>query len=223
MTHDKLSYIILVSVKRGDKVPTATFLNLNIEKRQRLIEAAVEEFTTELFTNASINRIIKKSKIPRGSFYMYFSNKEDLYFYLLETFKEEHINKIEGFLKDSKGDIIVAFQKAFTFVTNSILDNNKSFFRNFILNMNYLMENKLFFKYHKERKEREVSILKHINNENLNIQNEEDIFNMLSIIMSLFIHKLIEIIKYPEYKEEITNKYIKQLKLLGTGFYKIKN
>ena len=64
-------------------MPTSTFFRLPEEKRQRLTEAAWEEFTSVNFASASINRIIQEARIPRGSFYQYFADKEELFRYLL--------------------------------------------------------------------------------------------------------------------------------------------
>ena len=47
------------------------------------MKSAKKEFSKSLFKDASINNIIKMANIPRGSFYMYFESKEDIYFYLL--------------------------------------------------------------------------------------------------------------------------------------------
>ena len=47
-------------------MPTGTFFRLPKEKRQRLIDAAWEEFTQVRFTEASINKI-KKGRISRGA------------------------------------------------------------------------------------------------------------------------------------------------------------
>ena len=62
---------------------TETFLHLPEEKKHRFLEAAWEEFTTVSFASASINQIIRRAGIPRGSFYQYFSDKSDLFFYLM--------------------------------------------------------------------------------------------------------------------------------------------
>jgi len=64
-------------------VPEQTFFNLPEEKRQRIIEAAVDEFAEHPLRNASIARIIEKAGIPRGSFYQYFTDIKDLYKYIL--------------------------------------------------------------------------------------------------------------------------------------------
>ena len=71
-------------------MPTKTFLNLPIDNQNMIIESAKKEFSNVLFKDASINNIVKMSKISRGSFYMYFESKEDIYFYILKDYKERY-------------------------------------------------------------------------------------------------------------------------------------
>lgn len=68
-------------------MPTSTFHNLNDDKKQRIFDAAVKEFSIRRFTDASINQIIKNAGIPKGSFYQYFNDKEDIYLYMMEKLK----------------------------------------------------------------------------------------------------------------------------------------
>ncbi len=70
-------------------MPSATFFNLPEEKRRRLIEAAWEEMTSVSFDKVSINRIIQNANISRGSFYQYFTDKNDLLHFLLKELREE--------------------------------------------------------------------------------------------------------------------------------------
>ena len=60
-----------------------TFLRLPEEKRQRFLDAAWEEFTRVSFSEASINQIVRRCGIARGSFYQYFRDKEELMEYLM--------------------------------------------------------------------------------------------------------------------------------------------
>lgn len=60
-----------------------TFLRLPEEKRSRILDAAWEEFTRVSFADASINQIVRRAGIARGSFYQYFKDKESLMAYLL--------------------------------------------------------------------------------------------------------------------------------------------
>ncbi len=64
-------------------MPKDTFFNLSEQKRKAVFDAAVEEFSAHMFSEASINRIVKAAQIPRGSFYQYFDGKEDLFSYVI--------------------------------------------------------------------------------------------------------------------------------------------
>lgn len=72
-------------------MPKATFYNLSEEKKDRIFDAALREFSVRPFSQASLNRIIRNAGIPKGSFYQYFDNKEDLYLYLMEIASKEKI------------------------------------------------------------------------------------------------------------------------------------
>lgn len=69
-------------------MPKETFFNLPEEKRTTICQAAIDEFAAHSFEQASINRIVAKSGIAKGSFYQYFENKKDLYRYLLQRVGE---------------------------------------------------------------------------------------------------------------------------------------
>ena len=54
-------------------------------------------FQKKSYDDASINQMIQESDISRGSFYMYFHDKEDLYFYLLGKFWRQSFRKFKDF------------------------------------------------------------------------------------------------------------------------------
>lgn len=64
-------------------MPNPAFFNLSEDKRNLVISAAFEEFSTASYDTASINQICKKSSIAKGSFYQYFIDKLDLYVYIM--------------------------------------------------------------------------------------------------------------------------------------------
>lgn len=70
-------------------MPKDTFFNLDGKKQRRIFQAAVKEFSARRFSEASINQIIKGADIPRGSFYQYFADKEDLYLYVITEIGKE--------------------------------------------------------------------------------------------------------------------------------------
>lgn len=65
-------------------MPKETFFNLPEEKQNLICEAALEEFATHPFRHASVNRIVRRAGIAKGSFYQYFEDKTDLFRYLLQ-------------------------------------------------------------------------------------------------------------------------------------------
>lgn len=72
-------------------MPQKTFFNLPNDKRNLLISAAIQEFSKVNYKAASINQICKKSNIAKGSFYQYFTDKLDLYVYIMTLAIEEKI------------------------------------------------------------------------------------------------------------------------------------
>lgn len=87
-------------------MPKDTFHNLSEDKKRKIFDAALKEFSTRRFSEASINQIVKSAGIPRGSFYQYFEGKEDLYLYMIEDVskdKAEVLGHLEG--TDSDADV----------------------------------------------------------------------------------------------------------------------
>ncbi len=77
-------------------MPKDTFNNLSNDKKQIIFEAAVQEFSTRRFSEASINQIVKTAEISRGSFYQYFKDKEDIYLYMMTEIGKEKMEIIKG-------------------------------------------------------------------------------------------------------------------------------
>lgn len=99
---------IIIDRKEDGGLPSSTFLNLAPEKQEKLLSAAVREFTERPYNEASINRIVREAGIPRGSFYMYFRDKEDLFHYLMEESINEMLMVFEEVLHSQGGDIFAA-------------------------------------------------------------------------------------------------------------------
>jgi AcrR family transcriptional regulator len=56
-----------------------TFNNLETDKKQRILDTAVDEFAEQGFKQASLNRMVQKLGIAKGSIFQYFGNKEGLF------------------------------------------------------------------------------------------------------------------------------------------------
>lgn len=61
------------------KLPRETFKNLESDKQQRILDIAIGEFAAHGFRQASMNRMVQKLAIAKGSLFQYFVNKEGLF------------------------------------------------------------------------------------------------------------------------------------------------
>ena len=69
-----------------------TFINLSDEKKQKIAQALLKEFSTYPLAKAQVARIVKDAGIARGAFYKYFGDLKDAYGYLYSlAMKEVHM------------------------------------------------------------------------------------------------------------------------------------
>jgi len=61
-----------------------TFLNLPEDKQARIIEAALTEFADKGYPQASLNTIVARSGIAKGSLYQYFTDKTGIFLYIFD-------------------------------------------------------------------------------------------------------------------------------------------
>lgn len=86
-------------------MPKKLFYQLDIDKRNRIIDAGLSEFAQYSYSEASTNSIVKKASIGKGSLFKYFINKEDLYFYILDFVIDELGKNLKEVLPKVRGDI----------------------------------------------------------------------------------------------------------------------
>lgn len=203
-------------------MPSQTFLNLPKEKQEVIIEASLNEFKRVLLKDASINKIIANANISRGSFYNYFTDINDIYFYSLNNYKEILFNMIEKTLKEKKGNLIETTRTLFDKITKFCLeDENKNLFKNIFINLNYQsdIKNKKYYQ-NIDEKYRLVELISKINISDLKIKTEEELFYILDIVNSIIVHAIIEIFLDNSIEDEVKEKVSKQLEILKRGIWK---
>ena len=97
-------------------MPRSTFCRLAPEKQERLLEAATREFSHRSFAEASINQIIKDAGIPRGSFYMYFDDKEDLFCYVMSGYVDQLLMVVRESVLRAGGDLFQGMLDLYDFL-----------------------------------------------------------------------------------------------------------
>lgn len=59
--------------------PSETFRNLEADKQNRILDTAIDEFAAHGFREASLNRVVQRLGIAKGSIFQYFGTKEKLF------------------------------------------------------------------------------------------------------------------------------------------------
>ena len=77
-------------------MPTRRFENIDPERREKIINAAIKEFTKSGYEGASLNVIIRDAEISKGSLYYYFEDKTDLYLTVIKYVMEDIFKEVGG-------------------------------------------------------------------------------------------------------------------------------
>ena len=87
------------------------FLNLPAEKRERIINAALGEFAQKGYKNASTNEIVKEANISKGLLFHYFTNKKNLFLFLLDYSSDIFLHEFYSQFNSENTDIITRWRQ----------------------------------------------------------------------------------------------------------------
>jgi len=96
---------VYINPYHGVNIMFAKFLNLNPEKQDRILNAALKEFAQKGYQNASTNEIVKEAEISKGLLFHYFNNKKGLYLFLHDHFLDIFMEEIHAKINWSEKDI----------------------------------------------------------------------------------------------------------------------
>ena len=188
-------------------MPSNTFLNLPEDKQNRLMDAASREFSAKPYNEASINKIIQEAGIPRGSFYMYFQDKEELFRYLVHGYMEQLLMVLEESLLRESGDVFAALRALFDYVwekrgeqslggmgaMSAIISRNGGMQRGALLDL-------------LDSGEALERLRQSVNPELLDLRREEDLDDLLAVLLSVagpLLYAGIEAGDAPGYREHL--------------------
>jgi TetR/AcrR family transcriptional regulator len=75
------------------------------DKRQRILQACLEEFSAHGYENASTNRIVQAAGISKGLLFHYFGSKKQLFLYVLDETIRHLMELMAQYTVDLSGDI----------------------------------------------------------------------------------------------------------------------
>ena len=194
-----------------------TFLNLSEDKRNMVVNALKKEFSRVPLKDALVSNIIIDAKIPRGSFYQYFNDIEDAFYYIIGEYSKDIKRKLLEYLEKNKGDIILSYRELYLYILN-VIDNpdDKVYFENIFLNMNYEIE-KMFTPNFNDGLN---LILNHVDISKLNISSKFGLGYILDIIESIMMTNIIQSYKRNLSKEKNKEIFERELALVCAGILK---
>lgn len=202
-------------------MPKLTFFNLPENKRKVLIDAAENEFARVPLYEASIANIVKSAGISRGSFYQYFENKDDLYFYLLNEKLKEGKEHFLTMLKVHNGDIIEAvIDMHYNFLIMMPDEEEENFIKNALLYATHKVENSFMYMIDSTQDQDHFKkMLELVNKELVNVRKDTELVPVLQIIAAIAFHNLIDKLSRKLSDEEAIKHFRVQMELIKNGIY----
>lgn len=153
-------------------MPNETFNNLDSKKKEMFLKCSYSEFGKLSYEKVSVFQISKLANISRASFYSYFKDKEDLYFYLISSFLKPFTSSITNV------DFFGTAQNLFEFLCSFYNTEYHNFVAMLLQNMN--PKNQNFFTNHLNI----YNCLHNLNTSNINLKNEDDIYIISFMVLS---------------------------------------
>lgn len=197
-------------------MPSSTFFRLPEEKRQRLLDAAWEEFSRVSFADASINQIIHAANISRGSFYQYFTDKEDLTAYMLGGMRRYFSKLMWDILAEVEGDlfraVVITFER---FLDRSGITDPVLAKLIHIIQLNPGIDFHCFMCSSRGASEREI--FRHVSNRNYRSQDREFVGNVFFLTIAPLASAMMETLRAPEQWEHQRTLLEQRLQIIRMG------
>lgn len=196
-----------------------TFYNLPEEKRQRIISAVMNEFSSSATEKVSINRIIKAANISRGSFYQYFDDKVDLVEVLVKTFADISVEGGRKALEYSNGDIFYTYEKLFDIIADFGRDKKqKMILKNLMKNLRAnddLISEYLINRFEGLAPFREFS--NRFNRDNLKYKSDEDVQCLSQILTQVLKNAIFDVFVAGMDCDKVRKNYLRKLEIIKCG------
>ena len=194
-----------------------TFLNLSEEKRMKIFNSLKKEFSRVALKDALVSNIVKEAQIPRGSFYQYFEDIDDAYYYVINEYSKEIKKYLLEDLVKCKGDIVLAYNHLYRYILDMIEDeSNKDYFEKIFLNMSYDVQSMFTPNFNDGLN----MIVSHVDVSKLNIASKFGLGYVLDIIESTMMNNIIKSYRRNLSKDKNIEIFEKELALICVGILK---
>lgn len=198
-------------------MPKQTFYNLDEEKQSRIFEAGVLEFSYHDVHEASVNTIVRIANISKGSFYQYFEDKLEFYWYVVMEVIFGNIHTYERMLAFYEGDFLKAEEELFTKLLDLFDDNQ---YRNFLRNVYQATYVDLTEKFSGKSSTiyfKMYDTLMKFGFKGYNIQSKEDFLIVFDMVRNISNNTILTMIREGLSKQKTKQYFHDQLQVLSNG------
>lgn len=105
-------------------MPKQMYLNLSEDKKNKIFNAAIEEFSERNLQEAKVALIMKRAEISRASFYNYFEDTGDLYLYVIIKLRENRFEYLKQHMVYENDTFFEYFRSLYLCSVDFLLDNH---------------------------------------------------------------------------------------------------
>lgn len=194
-----------------------TFLNLSDAKRERIVKSLKKEFSRVPLKDALVSNIVIEADIPRGSFYQYFNDIEDAFYYIVSLYSTSIKKHLLESLSKNNGDVVLAYRALYIYILDMIENkDDKEYFEKIFLNMNYEIERMFTPNFNDGLN----VMLNQIDISKLNIPSKFSLGYILDIVESVMMSNIIKSYKRNLSRDKNIEIFEKELAFICTGILK---
>lgn len=196
-------------------MPKSTFLNLPNEKKQRLIEILLENFSARHISQVKVADIVEDMAMSRGAFYKYFEDLEDAYTYTIQYYSIQIHRDILKYISQNKQDFFQGIENYLAWCSE--LEQKSSYWQA----IRFLTRSDDFTNHQRTKPSAESGRLKEwfklLKANGFHITSEEEAISFLYFVMDLVINSLTDYIANDWTTDELLQDYHYKVKWLQRG------
>lgn len=196
-------------------MPKSTFLNLPNEKKQRLIEILLENFSARHISQVKVADIVEDMAMSRGAFYKYFEDLEDAYTYTIQYYSIQIHRDILKYISQNKQDFFQGIENYLAWCSE--LEQKSSYWQA----IRFLTRSDDFTNHQRTKPSAESGRLKEwfklLKANGFHITSEEEAISFLYFVMDLVINSLTYYIANDWTTDELLQDYRYKVKWLQRG------
>lgn len=200
-------------------MPKEQFFKLKSEKREKIILAARDEFSEKSYDEVGIHDIVARSNISRGSFYIYFEDKWDIYSYLLRCTFIKILERLNDNFERGNNIFFSILDIYDYLIIESNLDDSMGFITNILKNMTPLVYSKID-DFLNNNIEREILMKISFKKENYTIYTPIEFVALKKILINCLYQSLVDVLVHKSDPHQVREELRITFNILKYGSYK---